>query len=116
MFGVTSHDAEEADPCWENAFDGARDIPVALCRNKMDLEERPMKPDTTRYSSLENCNYYAFSAKTGKNVHMPFVWLAQKFKGDNNLMFVKEPAVQPPECIIDEETRQKLEKEIDAWA
>jgi hypothetical protein len=24
--------------------------------------------------------------------------------------------VQPPECIIDEETRQKLEKEIDAWA
>lgn len=111
MFNASSHDAKEADKYWENALDGLGDIPVALCWNKMDLEKCPIKPEITR-CPMENRSYHYLSAKTGKYVHMPFLWFARMFKGDNNLMFVEAPAVQPPEYTIDEEARQRLEEEI----
>ena len=40
------------------------------------------------------------------------MWLARKLSGDNQLMFVEAPALQPPEAVIDDETKAKYEAEI----
>ena len=42
----------------------------------------------------------------------PFLWLARKLSGDNQLHFVEAPALQPPEFQIDEATKRQYEAEI----
>ena len=38
--------------------------------------------------------------------------LAKKLSGDNQLVFVESPALQPPEFQIDQSTAQKYEAEL----
>ena len=60
--------------------------------------------------------YYDISAKSNYNFEKPFLWLARKLSGDNQLHFVEAPALQPPEFQFDEETKQKYEAELAAAA
>ena len=44
------------------------------------------------------------------------MWLAKKLSGDNQLLFVESPALQPPEFTIDQETQKKYEADLQAAA
>jgi GTP-binding nuclear protein Ran len=58
--------------------------------------------------------YYDISAKSNINLEKPFVWLARKVFGDNQLQLVEAPApaLQPPEFTMDEQTQQRYEAEL----
>lgn len=60
----------------------------------------------------KNLQYYDISAKSNYNFEKPFLWLAKKLSGDNALLFVESPALQPPEFTIDQATQQKYEADL----
>lgn len=60
--------------------------------------------------------YFEISAKVNYNFEKPFVWLARKLAGDNNLMFVEAPALKPPEAHIDMADMARYQAEIEAAA
>jgi len=59
----------------------------------------------------KNLQYYDISAKSN-NFEKPFLLLARKLSGDNQLQFVESPALQPPDATIDQATLQKYEADL----
>merc|ERR1712010_219973 len=49
---------------------------------------------------------------TGNKFEKPFLWLARKLCGDNNLHFVEAPALAPPEFNIDAADAARYEAEL----
>ena len=49
----------------------------------------------------KNAQYYSISTKSNYNIEEPFLWLAKKLFGDDQLTFVEAPALQPPEFTFD---------------
>ena len=76
-------------------------IPIVLCGNKVDIKDRKVKAKTITFHRKKNLQYFEISAKANYNFEKPFLWLAKKLSGDNNLMFVEAPAMRPPEAMID---------------
>ncbi|CAM9503005.1 unnamed protein product, partial [Phaeothamnion confervicola] len=56
------------------------------------------------------------SAKSNYNFEKPFLWLAKKLVGDNNLTFVEEAALRPPEFQMDPAEARRNEAELMAAA
>ncbi|KAG8188163.1 hypothetical protein JTE90_019443 [Oedothorax gibbosus] len=84
-------------------------IPVALCGNKVDVNDRKVKAkDVFRRTRLQ---YYDISAKSNYNFEKPFLWLASELFGDPNLRFVAMPELAPPEITMDPEWKARLEIE-----
>ena len=82
----------------------------------MDIKDRKVKAKSIVFHRKKNLQYYDISAKSNYNFEKPFLWLARKLSGDNQLHFVEAPALQPPEFHFDEETKQKYEAELAAAA
>jgi hypothetical protein len=83
-----------------------------LCGNKVDIKDRKVKPKQITFHRKKNLQYYDISVKTSYNFEKPFLWLARKLQGDNELHFVEAPAGDPPELILDEETKARYEREL----
>ena len=64
----------------------------------------------------KNLQYYDISAKSNYQFEKPFLWLARKLVGDNDLKFVEAPALAPPEFQIDMAQQQRYEQELAAAA
>ena len=71
-----------------------------------------MKARNIQFHRKRNLQYYDLSARSNYNFEKPFLWLARKLSGDNQLHFVEAPALQPPEFQIDEATKQRYEAEL----
>lgn len=46
------------------------------------------------------------------NFEKPFIWLARKLSGDNNLHFVEAPALKPPEATLDMADIERFQKDM----
>jgi Ras family len=69
---------------------------------QVEIKDRKVKAKQITFHRKKNLQYYDISAKSNYNFEKPFLWLARKLVGDSNLMFVEQPALQPPEFQLDQ--------------
>lgn len=60
----------------------------------------------------ENLQYFEISAKSNYNFEKPFLWLARKLVGNQQLEFVGAPALAPAEVEISAEQRAQIEADL----
>jgi len=113
MFDVTSRITYKNVPNWHRDLTRVcENIPIVLTGNKVEIKDRKVKAKQITFHRKKNLQYYDISAKSNYNFEKPFLWLARKLSGDNNLHFVEAPALQPPVFTIDEATKRQYEEEI----
>ncbi|CAN0417486.1 unnamed protein product, partial [Hapterophycus canaliculatus] len=83
---------------------------------KVEIKDRKVKAKQITFHRKKNLQYYDISAKSNYNFEKPFLWLAKKLVGDANLQFVEQPALQPPEFVINQADQQRFQLEIEAAA
>ncbi|XP_059277784.1 GTP-binding nuclear protein Ran-3-like [Lycium ferocissimum] len=101
MFDVTARLTYENVRTWHR--DLCRvcgDIPIVLCGNKVDVQNRQVEARQVTFHRESNLEYYEISAKSNYNFEKPFLYLARKLAGDANLQFVQSPALAPPKVQI----------------
>ncbi|CAH8445308.1 unnamed protein product [Heterobilharzia americana] len=113
MFDVTSRVTYKNVPNWHrDLVRVCENIPIVLCGNKVDIQDRKVKAKSITFHRKKNLQYYDISAKSNYNFEKPFLWLARKLVGDPNLEFVEMPAMEPPEIQIDPNLVRQYEQEI----
>ncbi|CAH8436230.1 unnamed protein product [Schistosoma rodhaini] len=113
MFDVTSRVTYKNVPNWHrDLVRVCENIPIVLCGNKVDIQDRKVKAKSITFHRKKNLQYYDISAKSNYNFEKPFLWLFRKLVGDPNLEFVEMPAMQPPEIQIDPYLVRQYEQEI----
>ncbi|XP_064392847.1 GTP-binding nuclear protein Ran-like [Halichondria panicea] len=113
MFDVTSRVTYKNVPNWHRDLVRVCDsIPIVLCGNKVDVKDRKVKAKAIDFHRKKNLQYYDTSAKSNYNFEKPFLWLARKLVGDDNLELVESPALEPPEVYMDPELASKYEAEL----
>lgn len=113
MFDVTSRITYKNVPNWHRDLTRVcENIPIVLTGNKVEIKDRKVKAKQITFHRKKNLQYYDISAKSNYNFEKPFLWLARKLAGDNQLHFVEAPALQPPERSIDVATQQRYEAEL----
>ncbi|CAM9925449.1 unnamed protein product [Ascophyllum nodosum] len=117
MFDVTSRITYKNVPNWHRDLTRVCEhIPIVLCGNKVEIKDRKVKAKQITFHRKKNLQYYDISAKSNYNFEKPFLWLAKKLVGDPNLQFVEQPALQPPEFVINQADQQRFQREIEAAA
>ena len=136
MFDVTSRITYKNVPNWHRDLERVcENIPIVLCGNKVDvkvsllpdfalicstdaplfrLQERKVKTGAVTFHRKKNLQYFEISAKSNYNFEKPFLWLARKLVGANNLEFVAAPALAPPEVQVDPNLMAQYQKELQA--
>jgi GTP-binding nuclear protein Ran len=113
MFDVTSRITYKNVPNWHRDLTRVcENIPIVLTGNKVEIKDRKVKAKQITFHRKKNLQYYDISAKSNYNFEKPFLWLARKLSGDNQLHFVEAPALQPPEFQIDAQTQAKYEADL----
>ena len=89
MFDVGSRITYKSLPKWHADVKHVcrDDIPIVVCGNKCE-GYRKVEPHHITYPQKKGLQYYDISAKTHYNLVEPFLWLARKLTGDNNLQFI----------------------------
>jgi GTP-binding nuclear protein Ran len=117
MFDVTSRVTYKNVPNWHRDITRVcENIPIVLCGNKVEVKDRKVKAKQITFHRKKNLQYYEISAKVNYNFEKPFIWIARKLAGNNDLQFVEAPALAPPEAQIDMNQMQKYQQELDAAA
>jgi len=88
-------------------------IPIVLCGNKVEVKDRKVKAKQITFHRKKNLQYFEISAKNNYNFEKPFLWIARKLAGNNELVFVEAPALAPPEATIDMNQMAQYQKELD---
>merc|ERR1712093_582076 len=113
MFDVTSRITYKNVPNWHrDLVRVCENIPIVLTGNKVDVKERKVKAKQITFHRKKNLQYYDISAKSNYNFEKPFLWLARKLVGEDNLHFVEAPALAPPEFNIDAADAARYEAEL----
>lgn len=113
MFDVTSRTTYKNIPTWHrDIIRVCENIPIVLVGNKVDVNDRKVKPKHITFHRKKNLQYYDISAKSNYNFEKPFLWLARKLTGDSNLVFAEAPALLPAEVKLDMDQMQKIEQEF----
>ncbi|CAF1698012.1 unnamed protein product [Brassica oleracea var. botrytis] len=117
MFDVTARLTYKNVPTWHRDLCRVcENIPIVLCGNKVDVKNRQVKAKQVTFHRKKNLQYYEISAKSNYNFEKPFLYLARKLAGDQNLHFVESPALAPPEVHIDVAEQQRNEADLIAAA
>merc|ERR1719158_280774 len=117
MFDVTSRITYQNVPKWYKDLVRVCDnIPICLVGNKVDVKDRKVKAKQITFHRKKSPQYYDVSAKSNYQFEKPFVWLLRRLVGDNNLSFVEQPALAPPEFHMDQQQHQALQNELAAAA
>lgn len=117
MFDVTSRITYKNVPNWyRDLVRVCENIPIVLCGNKVDVKERKVKAKNITFHRKKNLQYLDISAKSNYNFEKPFLWLARKLVGNNQLEFVESPALAPPEVQVDKSLMNKYQAEMDQAA
>ncbi|KLO11869.1 GTP-binding nuclear protein [Schizopora paradoxa] len=115
MFDVTSRITYKNVPNWHRDLERVCEgIPIVLCGNKVDVKERKVKTSNVTFHRKKNLQYLEISAKSNYNFEKPFLWLARKLTGKQDLEFVAAPALQPAETVVDPELMAKYAAEMEA--
>jgi GTP-binding nuclear protein Ran len=102
MFDVTSRVTYKNVPNWfRDLTRVCENIPIVLVGNKVDIKDRTVKAKNITFHRKKNLQYYDLSAKSNYNFEKPFLWLARKLSGKNDLNFVAEVALRPAEVHMD---------------
>lgn len=56
-------------------------IPIVLVGNKVDVQDRQVKPKQITFHRRKNLQYYDVSAKSNYNFEKPFLYLIRKVSG-----------------------------------
>jgi GTPase SAR1 family protein len=56
-------------------------IPIVLVGNKVDVQDRQVKPKQIVFHRRKNLQYYDVSAKSNYNFEKPFLYLIRKVSG-----------------------------------
>lgn len=76
-FLTTSHNRDLTRVC--------ETIPIVLCGNKVEVKDRKVKAKQITFHRKKNLQYYEISAKNNYNFEKPFLWIARKLAGDNEV-------------------------------
>ncbi|KDO33525.1 GTP-binding nuclear protein Ran [Saprolegnia parasitica CBS 223.65] len=110
MFDVTSRISYKNVPNWHrDLFRVCENIPIVLCGNKVEVKDRKVKAKQITFHRKKNLQYFDISAKSNYQFEKPFLWLARKLVGDNNLTFVEAAALAPPEVVMEQSHIASLE-------
>ncbi|XP_074652132.1 GTP-binding nuclear protein Ran-like isoform X1 [Tubulanus polymorphus] len=113
MFDVTSRVTYKNVPNWHrDLVRVCENIPIVLCGNKVDIKERKVKAKSIVFHRKKNLQYYDISAKSNYNFEKPFLWLARKLVGDQNLEFTLMPALLPPDVNMDAKLIEQYENDL----
>lgn len=113
MFDVTSRQTYKNVPNWHRDISRVcENIPIVLVGNKVDAQDRKVKPKQITFHRKKNLQYYDISAKSNYNFEKPFLWLMKKLVGDAQLQLAEQPALKPAEVQIDLKVAQQHEQEL----
>lgn len=113
MFDVTSRITYRSVPNWHRDLTRVcENIPIVLCGNKVEVKDRKVKAKQITFHRKKNLQYFEISAKVNYNFEKPFLWIAKKLAGNNDLQFVEAPALAPPEAEIDMRQMADNEREL----
>ncbi|KAI1317151.1 GTP-binding nuclear protein gsp1/Ran [Mortierella claussenii] len=113
MFDLTSRITYKNVPNWHrDLVRVCENIPIVLCGNKVDIKERKVKPKAIDFHRKKSLQYYDISAKSNYNFEKPFLWLARKLAGHQDLEFVASPALAPAEVQVDAGLMQQYNDEL----
>lgn len=113
MFDVTARVTYKSVPIWHKDLQRVCEaIPIVLCGNKVDCKDRKVKPKDITYHRKKNLQYYDISAKSNYNFEKPFLYLIRKLAGNPECVFVKAPALAPPEVTINAEQQAQYELQM----
>jgi len=113
MFDVTARLSYKNVPNWHRDITRVcENIPIVLCGNKVDVKERKVKAKQITFHRKKNLQYFEISAKVNYNFEKPFLWIARKLSGSNDLQFKEAPALAPPEAEIDMAQMQENERRL----
>ncbi|KAG0206641.1 GTP-binding nuclear protein gsp1/Ran [Mortierella sp. GBA30] len=117
MFDLTSRITYKNVPNWHrDLVRVCENIPIVLCGNKVDIKERKVKPKQIDFHRKKSLQYYDISAKSNYNFEKPFLWLARKLAGHQDLEFVASPALAPAEVHVDAGLMQQYTDELHSAA
>ncbi|KAF8940095.1 GTP-binding nuclear protein GSP1/Ran [Dissophora ornata] len=117
MFDLTSRITYKNVPNWHrDLVRVCENIPIVLCGNKVDIKERKVKPKAIDFHRKKSLQYYDISAKSNYNFEKPFLWLARKLAGHQDLEFVASPALAPAEVQVDAGLMQQYNEELSSAA
>lgn len=106
FFDVTSKVTFVNVPNWLRRIQAVccseKHIPIVLCGNKVDCSNRKVKEQFIARSLKSGITMYVeISAKTNYNFELPFLALARKLTGIDNLTFVSNLNLKPADIPID---------------
>ncbi|KAG0287030.1 GTP-binding nuclear protein gsp1/Ran [Linnemannia gamsii] len=117
MFDLTSRITYKNVPNWHrDLVRVCENIPIVLCGNKVDIKERKVKPKAIDFHRKKSLQYYDISAKSNYNFEKPFLWLARKLAGHQDLEFVASPALAPAEVQVDAALINQYNQELNEAA
>jgi GTP-binding nuclear protein Ran len=113
MFDVTSRISYKNVPSWHRDLTRVCDrIPVVLCGNKVDIKDRKVTPRQVSYHRKRNLQYFEISAKANFNHEKPFLSLLRKLYNNNQVSFLEEVSVLPPEVVLEKENLEKIQNDL----
>lgn len=68
-----------------------------VCGNKCDLESKVKLNKKIKIKEIWG-KYYDISCRNNHNIELPFLYLARKLTGHDDLVFIEAPPVEPPVC------------------
>jgi GTP-binding nuclear protein Ran len=117
MFDVTSRITYRSVPNWHRDLTRVcENIPIVLCGNKVEVKDRKVKAKQITFHRKKNLQYFEISAKANYNFEKPFLWIARKLAGNNELCFVEAPAIAPPEAEVDLSEMAQNEQDLNIAA
>ena len=114
MFDVTSRITYKNVPIWYRDLTRVCEgIPIVLVGNKVDVQDRQVKPKAITFHRKNNLQYYDISAKSNFNFEKPFLYLIRKVTGDLKLTLEGDLALLPPEAQVDLNKAAQYQAELD---
>ncbi|KAK1348080.1 small Ras GTP-binding protein [Hamiltosporidium tvaerminnensis] len=109
MFDITSRITFTHVPFWLQKLRNVsslnnNEVPVVVCGNKVDIKDRKVKAKQIMEGlSRDILHYTDISAKSNYNFEVPFLVLARRLTGINNLVFLANISLAPAEVSMSEE-------------
>lgn len=113
MFDVTNRTSYKNVQNWHrDLVRVCENIPIVLVGNKVDIKDRRVKAKNITFHRKKTLPYYDISAKSNYNFEKPFLWLARKLSGKQDLQFVGDIALVPAEMVVDPRVLSAYEEEL----
>merc|ERR1711959_526807 len=82
MFDVTTRMTYNVPNWYRDIMRVCPNIPVVICGNKVDVNDRKVKARNITFHRKKNLQYYDISARSNYNFEKPFLYLVQRLLND----------------------------------